>query len=94
MNTENNLLTDLLRLEELIGRGLLWRTAPDTGFDKCALTDDGKEVIAQVVRHCLQSGRIPNCAMSGEDGRADADIISLSRFELTNLLMFVSKVQG
>ena len=71
----------------------LWLSTPIKLEDKQALSDAGKELISQSVEICLAKGRVPLCAINGDDTRADSEIVSLSLVELGDLVHELDRVK-
>ncbi|MEK7213966.1 MAG: hypothetical protein AAB637_02545 [Patescibacteria group bacterium] len=76
-----------------INQNDLWLSTPIRLGDKQALSDAGKELISQLVEICLAKGRVPLCAINGNDTRADSEIVSLSLVELGDLASELDRIQ-
>ena len=72
--------------------GKLWMfVEPEHECDKKPLTDEGKETVVALIELCLQHNITPFCSISGENGSASSDIVSLNPAEYDDLIAKIAQ---
>jgi hypothetical protein len=88
LSDPNALVTDMVDLRT---RRNLWEAGePEHECDKRLLTSKGKEIIIAIIKICLQHNVAPLCSISGENGSATSDIVSLNPAEFDDLIAKVA----
>jgi hypothetical protein len=80
---QNALVSRLIALRK---EGKLWVQEPEHECDKQPLTSEAKGTVNALVMLCLRNNIVPFCSISGQDGSASSDIISLNPSEYDDLI--------
>lgn len=80
------------QIEDAWDLDLLLTTEPKDEYEQVPIHSEAKVLVSRTIRHCLNNGLVPNCAIDGE-GFTSSEITVINELDILDLIRNLEEIE-